>query len=732
MTHGPAPARRTRLMDLTAVAAGTALGGAAFHRGFAWHALAAPIACASVVAVAVTAACSARRRLPLRLSVGISLLAWAVVGVAVVFRPDLRAAAPWGVLPAAADGLLNGWAGFLNMTLPAPATPGLLAVPFTLTWLAAMAGAETALRTRTALAPAVPFLALFAVAVALTVPGEGSDTLLTAGVVAVLLILAVVRRPARPGYWPSARGAGSAAISVVLAAAVAAAATGVQALLPLLDGRPPVDPRHYRPVRLTTETQNDLLQELPAWQAAPNVPLFQVSAARPQYWRLAVLDHFDGRTWTSDGRFTAVGGSVPPTAGRVTGPATIRQRFLIQELTGLYLPEAGRPVRADGASLAVDLGTGTLISTAALAPGLRYTLDSAPNADYGPVQLNALIPVYDPAGRDAPEPTADLPPAILQLADLVKSVTAAAPTPYAQLAFLQRYLPAHYGLDARAPGGSAAANLDGVLAGSQPATVGQLAAIFALTAQALGFPSRLAVGFRPGAELPGASTYQVISGDAVAWPEVDFATVGWTPFYFGTMSTPPSLTSQAGGAAPSSAFAAPSVPAATATPPGTGASATATTASTAWRTVATASTVGAFACYAVAVTFVPALRRRRRRTRGSAADRILGAWRDVLDTVRAAGTDFPRSATNTKIARLATGVAGDRLESELTWLSRHVDNVLFAAHAATTREIRGAWLVARRTRAVALRSASPTRRLAMVLGPHRLIRGAAPTRSRRH
>jgi transglutaminase-like putative cysteine protease len=59
----------------------------------------------------------------------------------------------------------------------------------------------------------------------------------------------------------------------------------------------------------------------------------------------------------------------------------------------------------------------------------------------------------------------------------------------------------------------------------------QFATAFALLSRSLGYPTRIAVGFLPGASVQGETdVYQVKGDDAHAWPEVYFQDVGWIAF----------------------------------------------------------------------------------------------------------------------------------------------------------------------------------------------------------
>ncbi|WP_416976098.1 DUF3488 domain-containing protein, partial [Streptomyces sp. 4F14] len=104
----------------------------------------------------------------------------------------------------------------------------------------------------------------------------------------------------------------------------------------------------------------------------------------PGNYRLAVLDRYDGTSWSSGAGLTRTGGRVPedPEAPEGQGGGrTLQQHFTVQSLPGIWLPAADRPSSVDapeGTSLSVDPDSGVLSTGAALPAGFAYTATSRP------------------------------------------------------------------------------------------------------------------------------------------------------------------------------------------------------------------------------------------------------------------------------------------------------------------------------------------------------------------
>nr|BFE74880.1 hypothetical protein GCM10020092_081810 [Actinoplanes digitatis] len=204
----------------------------------------------------------------------------------------------------------------------------------------------------------------------------------------------------------------------------------------------------------------------------------------------------------------------------------VRQDIVVDELTGRLLPVVPTPTGVDGARVAYDPGTGTLICPEVLRPGLRYTVTSETREpDYN------LLPTADSPTGDAVarflKVGTGVPDSIQRLADQLADGNAGA---YDRAAAIEEFLAGHYRKVPDAPSGHAYPNLQFFLLGprdqgGQRGTSEQFAASFALLGRLTGLPTRVVVGFdapRAGGTVTGA--------DAIAWPEVLFEDLGWVAF----------------------------------------------------------------------------------------------------------------------------------------------------------------------------------------------------------
>ncbi|MDD0857135.1 transglutaminaseTgpA domain-containing protein [Arthrobacter alpinus] len=127
--------------------------------------------------------------------------------------------------------------------------------------------------------------------------------------------------------------------------------------------------------------------------------------------------------------------------------------------------------------------------------------------------------------------------------DTAKSVAGSAATPFAEAMALQNYLRSDaftYSLDTPAEDGYDGSGME-VLAAFLKTKSGycvHFSAAMAVMARELGIPSRIAVGYAPGAvttdvaERDGRTLfgYRATGRDAHAWPELYFEGLGWVPF----------------------------------------------------------------------------------------------------------------------------------------------------------------------------------------------------------
>ncbi|WP_214412835.1 transglutaminase family protein [Sphaerisporangium fuscum] len=706
----PGPGRRGIADGVASalVAASAGVAGCGFQRVFALGDLLPVVAVAAVAPVLLAVL---TRRRPLWLSLLVQLVVWPLTVSATLFRADAVA----GFLPSArtlagiTGGLLDSWRALLTTILPAPAEPRLLVFVHFLVWFAALAGAELVLRSRrrARVLPALPALVVFALAVPLGVDGPGSDMAVAAVLLGLVAALMVV-------------GGDRGGVVRMLAGVPVAVVLGLAALLvaPLLPvAREPYDPRSLvEQPQVARFDSVSPLDRVSAWLQMPTTPLFTVKAARPEYWRLAVLDTYDGVRWSSSSRFQTTGGRVP--SGPYRGAyEVLDQTVTLQGLPGTWLPAADRPVAVSGMGVAVDR-SGALIATARGATGATYDVTS-------------WVPRPSTAQRReavAVGPAPPLPPDIAVFRSLAERMTRNARSPYQQATLLEHYLRTREKYDVTSPPGHSLAALEYFLRTTHRGTSEQFASSFALLARTLGLRSRVVVGFRPGT--PRDGVFQVLSGDVLAWPEIEFKDLGWvafdpTPERSGSQARQDvvstavkereQLAQQIGGTAKQ--------PRPSPTPtPETGDDA-ARPSGPPVAVLAAGGAAGAVLAYVLAVVIAPVLRRRRRR-RGEVGERVLGAWRQVCEDL---GLDGEVSLTASEVSQRAVERVGPEISADIGALAELSNYVEFAGRSVGSDAADEAW---RRADAVARRVWRTTPLLARVAGRlhPRSLRPARPPR----
>ncbi|MEV5503448.1 transglutaminaseTgpA domain-containing protein, partial [Nonomuraea fuscirosea] len=686
------------MASVVAVALLVAGAGLAFDGVFPMDALLPVVAVAagapSVLSLLVSG------RLPLWGVVPVQALAWLTAVSATVFRDEA-----WlGFLPgpaavrAALTGVREAGGRLLTTILPAaPDSAAIVLVSF-LVWAAAAVGAQLALRSRAVLLPAVAALPVLAVAVVLGVAGAGSGMPYGAGFAGLALLLALVR---------SGRPAGTIAAGVPLLAGLVLVAAVAGPVLPMAgrpyDVRELVEQPPPRPINGVSA-----LDQVSAWLQNPQRELFTVSTSSEANLRLAVLDTFDGVSWTSNAGFVPTGGRVP---GQPGARDSVVQRFTVRRLPGPWLPAADRPLLVAGPGIVVDPATGMLAGTQAR-EGMTYQVTSGIRR-FTTEELRGATAADDPAARALPDgPDGRTPPQRARLGRIARRATEGARSPTQQAAKLAAYLRKLAVNDVNAPPGHGYRSIEFFLTESKRGTTEQFAASFALLARSIGLPSRIVVGFRPGTaqessragrdagqaqgtgagragtgeQLTGTGALaresggvrQVRAGDVLAWAEVEFKGIGWVPFY----PTPSRTRAGEGGdvaeGAPKQAKEIEqainddsSQPEPDKTPTGQasrqprpvpdGAS---------WTLVWAVVPAVLLAFYLLAVGIVPFVRRTRRRRGASAAARVLGAWRETVSRMRAAGIPVASGAlTAGEVAHLAEEALGPGAREPLTTLA---------------------------------------------------------------
>lgn len=702
---------RRRLTALPTAFLSAVAAGAAFHRVYEFRSLLPLVVMAAAAPVVLSGLLSVRRdgtRAPLWRTVVAGPVAWLLCAWGLLYR---RESLTPGLVRRMGGDLLDAPHRVLTMITPLPGEGALLILPFTAVWLAAAAGAELALRTETVLFPALPGAAVFGVAVVLGAGEPGTTVPVAAGFVVAVGLLVVLRAPRVHTSRPRARRAVVAAVPLIaaqalVAAVVAPVATGV-------DGRSPVSPRADAAAREPAYVNGgNPLDLVGSWLLDPARPLFLVRATEltDQDWRLTVLTDFDGSTWSPPDLLRPTGGRVP---GRAAGtpeagvrPVALDQRITVQQLGGVWLPSVGRPVRVTGPvaeRLVVDPDTGALADTAPIREGDSYRVASrVPVFDARLVQYAPTA--VDPAMTRLPDsPTRDL------LRELGQRATQGSTFPYQQALRLAAWLREGHVFDVQAAPGHTYRSLEFFLTESKRGTSEQFAAAFAVMARSLGLPTRLVVGFHHGTATPDG--WQVTGRDAVVWPEVEFAGVGWVPF----QPTP----GQRVTAAPAGPAAVPTGPEETAAAPGAGAQRLLDDAriidaphqgagvpgaggggggGPRWLWVLAA--VGGAGCAAVSGwagwRALRPWRVRRAERRGSPAAQVVAAWRRIGASLHGAGMAAPGTLTVEEVAAFWDGYAGECGDRSVADLAVLVNAVGYAGLEPDEAAAAEAWRTAAR------------------------------------
>jgi transglutaminase-like putative cysteine protease len=685
----------TRYVSLAVTACLAAVAGLSFQRVFGLGPVVPVAAVAAIVPTLLCGLLSGPRKdkgpWPLWISLVLTVAAWAGTVTLTVLRPALGD----GTLPQTLrEGVLSSWKSILTTLLPAPAKPEFLVLVNVVVWLAAFASAELALRTSLRAAPCLPVLGVWAVALLLGVDGPGSNVPLAAATVVLIAVLALVRAESSTVAWRPL------AIGVPAAAVLGGLAYAAGPVVPV--SAEPYNPREQ--VRAPPPQQRDSVSPLDrvgGWLLSPDQVMFTVQAKRNEIERLAVLDRFDGVTWSSTARFVPTGSRVPQ------GPAPekkheVGQRITIRDLPGVWVPAADRPREVDGLPVVVDPGSGALAAAQPLRSGLTYRVDSVVpewTADdlAGAAVANDAEAV---AARELPwGPGAKQPP--VQLAEFRKFAEAAtqgAVSPIQKAAMLAEYLKRYARYDVTAPPGHSYRQLDYFLGEGRRGTPEHFATAYALLARTLGLPSRVVVGFDGGSR--AGDTVQVRSGDVMVWPEIKFDGLGWIRFNplpdsarkskkndsVAAGETEQKLEQAQKNAASQQRGQGPG----NTTQKGPQKKPAAEDSPTPWWVFASIGVGLLVIGYVLAVLLAPALRKRRRRG-GTPAARIAGAWHQALDHLSDVGLSTARTLTAHEVARFGRSRVGEDAHGHLGPLADLVNRSRFAASRPDPRAADQAW-----------------------------------------
>lgn len=720
---------------------------------------------AAVVSAALAIVAARWWHLPPWIAYTLSIAAWAATCLGIAGTPA-----------AAAAGFAEGPSRILGETLPVTGVPAQILAPLTCVWLAGAATGEVVTRARhSSVALGIPVISYLA-AYAATTGAPTREYLAGAVLLGALGALALGRTAAevasvqtpgaRSGFAGERAGlagarsglagerAGSAGERAGLAGetpgalrAWVAGATGIAVVASLAVGlgRLPgltSSPLSLRRVpRISSPTVVDPVDLMGALRDdKPHSPPRQIATVtlnRPStgYLGVAVLDHYDGATWSFSQTFDPTGGRVPTAPPGEPGTPTDHLRVLTQQITLLrpyglpLLPVAERPVSVG--QLSVDASASGMVSPAG-SPSypLSYQVRSA-----APLATLSSIPAADTL--DTSDPVADLSLPSGTGGDLsvalryLATITGRRPSP--TLGWLQAALGALRRVDRRvdpallssggaAPatkGGTSLAEVISAVTVYQRATPEQFATLFALAARDLGIPARLVTGFRVpaprragsgGATLP-AGTYQVTNRDAWTWVQVPVQGLGWvvadpTPVATASpIAPPPSRASASLATVPprrANALPAPGAGGHHAlAPPRRTARLAGAGGPLGLPLLADILLLGALAACAGVPLLAWGRRSLRRRVRrvGDPAGMAVGAWLETLDWLSLAGVRTEPSATAAEVAASAASRFGDEVGTGVGAVGRLAEQAIFCpTHPPTPDAARRAWSAQRQLR----------------------------------
>jgi hypothetical protein len=670
-----------------------------------------PLLVASVGGAGCGVLAGARRSLPAMAAIAVA--GFVVLAAELLYRPTTAAGVPTlRTLGALLGDLGQGWGRMLSVGLPADVGPALLVLPMLGSWLAAYTAAAITRWSNSPLTPAGPPLIVLVVGLLITASQPRTHFGVTAVFLLSVTVLALIRAdrsvvgtPAPPATptGQAVRRFGQAAVAVPLVAVAVLVGVASAAVLPLVASAR-FDPRSIDPPPVQVEEAlNPLAAVKSQLRTNPPQSLLSVRVGSDDpavdRIRLAVLDRYDGQTWTAGTKFLVAGHALTASAAAPRAPV-VSLGVTLEGLAGPFLPTIGQPLEFDGVAMAggrvgFDESSGTLVSDAPSHRGVSYRLTSVATPQNEAVTL--ALPAVNPADAVETLLPEGIPPELRAASD---RIAGAERTPYRKLhaieAFLRR-LP--YSLDV--PPGHSYHALTQLVSGTEPGDQfgysEQHAAAFAVLARAQGFPTRISVGYLLRSKKDGV--FNVSTADAHSWPEVNFAGYGWTPFEptDTTQLRPDQLKQKDPPPVPGADVPPPPQVAPALVEPLTGPKSPGRNgfARLIEATLILWLILVSLGLTLAALTIVSKTSRRRHRRRTGTPDRrVTGAWREALDRLIEQGFKPPQSATSLELAALAAAKVGER-SAALTALAPLSDSATFSNRTADAHAVEQAWRLER-------------------------------------
>nr|WP_225953534.1 transglutaminase domain-containing protein [Kibdelosporangium phytohabitans] len=683
-------------------------------------------------------AVAAIRRWPALVTVGAGVFGFPVVAIFAVSRDTLDLGIPtWTTLKSVATGLVSGWARMLSVNLPADPSGELEFTPALICFAAGIVAASLVLRTKSLLAPVLPPVVAFGLALPITAPRPVGGVAPVGVLLTLVLVLALIRAGTSD---PLARTINAKALwgrfllgLPVVAVAVVAGIAGMR-FVPLADGASRFDLREVVEPPLNIDDLINPLATLKSQLRKPDADMFTVrltgDTAGVDRIRTVALDKFDGAMWSAQDQFLLAGRTLPQDES-LLNPRRVTMDIQVTGMPGQYLPEIGAPVSISGAPrVGYSKASGTL-ATDQQPGGWNYRLVTEIGRQTG---LDKSVPYVSDSTRYTELPRVDprLPDIILAKAN---DLAAGASEPYAKLMAIQKYMQSFpYSLDTR-PGHSydALSRLFGPNINEQVGYAEQFASAFAVLARTQGFPARVAFGYLLDKQRQKGDTYQVKSGDAHAWAEVNLAGYGWVAFeptdpkrHPANAPKPKETETPADENRPEEN----STASQTAEDPNLPRLGEGVLTVLDWALFV----VIGLGCLVVLTPIAVAsekFRRRRRRRSGSRAARIIGAWQQATDKLIEHGVPITAASTPREITDQARERIGDEGTGALAVLAPIVTSAVFEPAEPEDTAAETAWQLESQLRDELRRASSPLLTIRAWLDPRPLYARWRDERRRR-
>ncbi len=673
---------------------------------------------------------SAARRLSPFATLSVALLAFLLFSGVSVADSAIAGFLPGPEVPTnLVDGLIRGWSDLVTTATPVASGDGMAVPPYVCGFLAGLLGMLVAKRSDLPLVPAVPSMAALLVGFLFGDFEPAAASVQGIGFALVAVAWGAVRsnRPRRTldgeVYWPRVvSGLVMLAIVGLVASVVGTNLPGVQEdeRTVLRDAVPPFDPSVHPSPLAGLRTFRKAGREVDYLRAS--------DLKENDLIRLATMDTYDGVVWSvggseSSGRFDRVGSRIryadQPLVGDPKGWPHRSLSVSVIDYRGIWLPTLGLSQRVSFAGTNADTvadayrfdrASGTAASSVPVSEGLVIDLDARllRRDDLDEQVKAAALPCSGGASLD---PVIQSSPALAELQNHLREYTGGADTPFAKAEAIEERMKDGYfsddlddaeeHLSVRA--GHSVAALAQFLDADQLLGNGeQYAASMAVLTNLAGLPTRVVVGFKP--EKLGAV---VLRGeDAAAWVEVCFADIGWVTFEptpdESRVPDPPTVQVESTPPKPRPPVVhqqlnvpetiPENVKRQTKVPPKGPGDTTEPGVAVPWFVRAAIIGVGvpvALLLAGVAVIVgLKASRRRRRRTRGTAADQINGAWLEAVDHLRDVG-HRPRPAATRR--ELAIGAASAGYWQDGLAFASAIDAHLFGPNAPSSEDSATAW-----------------------------------------